>query len=67
MQPAGTGVSGATSSASPSPGSGAAQVARVLDFLAVQPSLEMNPPGVEEPIRAALAADPRAFVAWVRP
>ncbi len=50
-----------------SPGSGAAQVARVLDFLAVQPSLEMNPPGVEEPIRAALAADPRAFVAWVRP
>jgi len=50
-----------------SPGSGSAQVARILDFLATVPSLEMNPPGIEDPIRAALATDPRAFVAWVRP
>lgn len=50
-----------------SPGSGAAQASRILDFLATLPSLEMNPPGVEEPIRAILGTDPRAFVAWVRP
>jgi uncharacterized protein (DUF58 family) len=48
-------------------GSGSAQVNRILDFLATVPLLDMNPPGIEEPIRATLGDDPRAFVFWVRP
>ncbi len=64
---AGRTVGLATVSGAVSPGSGSAQGGRILDFLATLPSLEMNPPGIDEPIQAALATDSRAFVAWVRP
>lgn len=50
-----------------SPGTGSAQIDRILDYLAVVPILELNPPGEEIPLRATLGSTNPRSVIWIRP
>lgn len=50
-----------------SPGSGPAQVERILDYLATVPILELNSPGEEMHVRQMLASMNPGAVVWVRP